>query len=1092
MKILGFVHLHLHTEYSLLNGACRLKNLVKYVKKIGQSAVAITDYCNLFGAVKFFCECEQQNIKPIIGCEILVKGCQNGFEEGPLAVEKFKLVVLCENNTGYRNLVKIVSFLNSGGDSSEAVAVDFEFFKNHSSGLIILSGGLDGEIFWGYSNFGFDYAKQIAVSYSEFLGKNNFFLQLQNHGLIEEQNLIDCFKKIARELELELVATNDVHYVEQADAQTQKILSCIKFSETLNQKSNHDLPNNEFYLKTEVQMKSLFLDCKQAIENAEKIANRCCFNFKFGEVKTLKFNTNISKSNEKLLLKKAKQGLFKKYGNKPEKVVLNRFNYEFSIIAKMGFVDYFLIVCDYVNYARQNSIATGPGRGSGAGSLLAFCLNITLIDPIKYGLSFERFLNLGRKKMPDFDVDFCNERRQEVIDYVIKKYGQDKVARIITFGTLAASAAVRDVAKILGANLKLSNLMSKLITRAKLIANKYKISLKDALNKSDELKSLLENNRVACLIFKFACYVEGMPRNTSTHASAVVFSYDGLNSYIPLIRHGNVILTQYDMDDVSKLGFLKMDFLGLRNLTVIGKCEKLIRENSSNFNIEHISLSDKRTFDLLCRGESIGVFQLESNFVHDILFRVQPKKLEDIMIVMTLYRPGPSRFIDLYVKNRRAPKKIKYLNEKMKKILKSTCGIIIYQEQVMQIFRDIAGYSFERIDLIREAISKKNLKLIEQECKLFLAGAKRSEVDDADAMEIYETLTNFSAYTFNKSHAAAYSLIAYQTAFLKANYATQYFTCLLNSVLFGDRNKLQIYLNECIKLKICVNPVNVNTSEVEFEVINEGEIAFSFLAIKGIGRNLAEQIVNERRNGLFSSTKNFFERIGGKNLTKIAANSLIENGAFNEFTDRSNKNLSFAKNFISYGFDAKIKSSGQLSLFNGQADEKIMNKKVEFVAEVRGKKQILFKNNKKIFILNLFGEFKSFNCLVFDNLVQNLENDLNLNDFFVVGCTKIMRLNKQFLVAKNVVCLNQLKQDDLILVLKLRTETTKNLNKLKTLVKKNPGLSSVLFVFDNNKKYFRKKGFNKIRISPNLLNEIRTIFGKDSIKILYKKIESLN
>lgn len=1090
MKILGFVHLHLHTEFSLLNGACRLKNLVKYVKKIGQSAVAITDYCNLFGAVKFFCECEQQNIKPIIGCEILVKGCQNGFEEG-FVVGGFKLVVLCENDVGYKNLVKIVSFLNSSSASNEINAVDFEFFKSHSAGLIVLSGGLDGEIFWGYSNFGFDYAKQIAMVYSEFLGKNNFFLQLQNHGLIEEQKLNDCLKKIACELELELVATNDVHYIEQADAQTQKILNCIKFSETLDQKSDHGLPNSEFYLKTETQMKSLFIDYKQAIENTEKIANRCCFNFEFGEVKVPKFKTSVAESNEKLLFKKAKQGLIKKYGDKPEKVVLNRFNYEFSIVTKMGFVDYFLIVCDYVNYARKNSIATGPGRGSGAGSLLAFCLNITLIDPIKYGLSFERFLNLGRKKMPDFDVDFCNERRQEVIDYVIKKYGQDKVAQIITFGTLAANAAVRDVAKVLGADLKLSNLMSKLITKAKLIANKYKISLKDALNQSDELKSLVENNRVASLVFKFACDVEGMPRNTSTHASAVVFSHDGLNSYIPLIRHGNVVLTQYDMDDVSRLGFLKMDFLGLRNLTVIGKCERLIRKTSPNFNIEQVSLSNEKTFDLLIRGESIGVFQLESSFVHDILIRVQPKKLEDVMIVMTLYRPGPSRFIDLYVKNRRAPEKIKYLNKKMEKILKSTCGIVIYQEQVMQIFRDIAGYSFERIDLIREAISKKNLELIEQEREFFLAGAKQSGVDEVDATKIYEILTNFSAYTFNKSHAAAYSLIAYQTAFLKANYAIQYFTCLLNSVLFGDRNKLQIYLDECKKLKIYINPINVNTSEVEFEIINEKEIAFSFLAVKGIGKNLAEQIVSERRNGLFSSARNFFERIGGRNLTQIAANSLIENGAFDEFADRSNQNLGFVKNFISFGFGTKTKSSGQLSLFSEQTDEQNINKKIEFVAEIRGKKPICFKNNKKMFILNLFGEFKLFNCLISDNLLQNLGNDLNLNGFFVFSCIKIKRLNKQFLVAKNIVCLNRLKQDDLILVLKLRTETAKNLHKLKTLFKKNLGLSSVLFVFDNNKKYFKKKDFNKIRISSNLLNEIRAIFGEDSIKILNKNIEPL-
>lgn len=1088
---MSFVHLHNHTEFSLLTSACRLNKLVERAKSFGQTAIAITDEFNLFGAVKFFRACKRVGLKPIIGCDILVCGSESSF-----SLNKFKLVVLCENQVGYENLVKIVSFAHTQR-ADETVAVSFNFLAKHKKGLIVLLGGLGSEVASAFFSFGVEAVKKIVKNYFSVFGENNFFLELQNHGLAEENKLNQCLLKISRQLGVELVATNNVHYVDRADAVVHRILSCIKFLKLFNDESFKSLPNDEFFLKTELEMKNLFSGFENAVENTQKIADRCCFEFKFGNVQLPKFKFDEAISSESLLLKKAKAGLKLKYGERPSEQVLKRFSYEFEVVVKMGFVDYFLIVQDYVNFARENEIVVGPGRGSGAGSLLAFCLNITAIDPIKYGLSFERFLNPDRKKMPDFDVDFCNERRHEVLNYVIKKYGDCCVAQIVTFGTLAAKAALRDVARVLGAENKLVDEM------AKLVPNRAKISLNEAVFESAKLKNLVETNFQANRIFKSACLVEGYLKNTSTHAAAVVFAPNSLGSYVPLIKHENIILTQYAMDDVAALGFLKMDFLGLRNLTILGKCEKIIQQRiDCSFSVEKISLTDEKTFNLLSKGESIGVFQLESKTTRAILTRFKPKKLEHLIIIMSLNRPGPSQFIDLFLSGEKSNKNFYRINSnfKINKILKPTNGIILFQEQVMQIFREVAGYSFGRTDLIRRAIAEKNEKLIAKEREIFLFGFKNSagEVESVGAVnlgvslqeaeQIFEILTKFSAYAFNKSHAAAYSLIAYRTAYLKANFLIIYMLCLLNSVVLTNRAKLLEYLSECERLNVVVLPLNINTTDLYFEILDNGFLSFSFLAVKGVGQVLAQQIVNERKFKKFSSVENFFERMNSKNLTKFAVSCLAKNGAFSEFEKSEEAVLKIAERFLNGFYGRRLEIEGQTSLFFDLANEKKLE---EFVAKILNAKNVVEKaSSAKFVLLNLFSGFEKISCLVSEILFKNLKFQLKLGGYFKFCCVEIEKASKKALKAEQIEKLNELNQKKLCLVVKIGVESVNKLEKLKNLFLNFVGESSVFFVFAGELKAsrcFQKQGFKKIKLCDEVLLEFEKVFGISNIKIEIKK-----
>ena len=1098
----------MHTEYSLLKGACKLKCLIENVKKIGQKAIAITDFVNLFGAVKFFNECVHNDVKPIIGCELLISDDEGvSFSKCSEFADVHSIIVLCVNKVGYENLVKLVSFSNISV-ADEFVAITPAFLKNHSSGLIALSGGLNSEVAHVFFDSGYNFAKSVAKKYCNIFGKNNFFLELQNHSLFQEKQLNECLIKLSKDLNLNLVVTNNVHYVKKSDFIIQKILNCIKFSKTLNDKTLKQLPNSEFFLKTEEDIKKLFLNLDQAVQNSVKIANRCHFKFEFEQVKVPKFNFNSLEVNKKLLFEEAKKGLSEKYGEKPDLLVTKRFFYELDVVIKMNFVDYFLIVYDYVNYAKKKGIKVGPGRGSAAGSLLAFCLNITSIDPMEYDLSFDRFLNFNRKKMPDFDVDFCNERRNEVIDYVIKKYGSDRVARVVTFGTLAARAAVRDVARVFGVNLQVADRI------AKLVPVKFKSSLKNAINESVQLRNLIDSDEIAREVLEKACLVEGLLKNTSMHAAALILSSKKLDSYVPLLKHQNIILTQYAMDDVTQLGFLKMDFLGLRNLTLIGNCEKAIKKIIPDFDVGKINKFDEKTFKLLSNGDSIGIFQLESNLTREILSRIKPCKISDLMIVMSLNRPGPSQFIETFIKNRRNSKISVHLNEKMNSILKSTYGVIVYQEQVMKIFREVAGYSFGRTDLVRKAITEKNFTLIEKERDIFLFGFKNNNdevesigavnlgVDKLVAEQIFDKLTKFSAYAFNKSHAAAYSLIAYTAAYLKANFTQYYMISLLNSVVFNGvgNTKLNFYLNECNRLKIKVLNVNVNLSGVKFEILKSGSIIFPFSAVKGVGKALAEQIVIERnKKGQFNSIQDFINRMAVRNLNKIAFSSLLQKGAFSDFLDEhfNEKDVLKFKNELSKFNFAKQEINGQISLFNVVKNHQICEAKIceakknlsefEIVAEVISVKQILNESSEiKFLSLTLLSCFKIFNCLIKNDFFLNLNFKLTLNDFFIFRCSKFKIKNKNLIFVNEVNCLSKMSGLNWNLVIKLEN-LYKNQNFLVNLIdflNKNLGESSVFFVFNNFKGLFKKKEVPKVKLSLQMLLKLKNLVGAKSFAVV--------
>ena len=923
---MDFVHLHLHTNYSLLNGVCKIKDLAEKLEQIGQKAVAITDHFNLFGAIKFYEELKKRGIKPIIGCEINV---ELKLDLSLPVEERFcHLVVLCENKKGYENLVKIVSFANLKRVNKTAI-INFNFLRKHKEGLIFLSGCLKGIIAKYLFYKGYDYAKKVAVFLREEFSKDYFFLEMQYHGLMKEKLLNDAILNISKETGLEVVATNNVHYLEKKDALTKEVLGCIKNFKVLDLKHFKKNSSLEYYLKTFKEMEEIFSNCKQAIINTNKIAKRCNFDFEFGKIYIPNFKTDENISSKDFLIKKAKKGLLLKYGKNPSKEIIKRFCKEINVIVKMGFVDYFLIVCDYVQYAKNSGILVGPGRGSGAGSLIGFCLGITEVDPIKYNLSFDRFLNIYRAKMPDFDIDFCNEKRQMVIDYVIEKYGSENVARIITFGSLAAKAAVRDVGRVLGLSY---DFVDGLI---KMFPFKHNITLKEALSESLSLKQLFLKDENVKLLFKISMQVEGLLKNTSIHAAAIVITKQKLDEIIPLYKTDNIITTQYSMQDIEKLGILKMDFLGLRNLTILSKCEKLIKEREKNFSIFNISFDDEKTFKMLSIGDSIGVFQLESFGMRMALKKIMPKCLEDVMALLALNRPGPSRFIDEYVKNRKKYNGIKFLNKNMGEILNETYGVIVYQEQVLKIFKDIAGDSMQNIDRIRRIISKKEIEKNEEERNFFVygrtseqkylncVGAVNNGILEKDALKIFDSLLKFALYAFNKSHAAAYSIISYKTAYLKCNYFIEYMVCLLNSVI-NNKDKLKIYIRECKEKNVKILSVDVNFSEQFFKMEDENAIRIGFLAVKNVSLNLANLVVKERNKKNYVSLEDFLVRIlyneNERDVSKNAIKSLKEAGAFLKFGEIKNFD-GFFENVLQQVKFKKREIKGQLSLFENFKDK---------------------------------------------------------------------------------------------------------------------------------------------------------------------------
>lgn len=928
-----FVHLHLHSEYSLLDGACKIKEIAKYVKSIGQSAVALTDHGNMYGAVEFYKACKEEGIKPIIGCEVYVAPTSRFERIRVKNAPYYHLVLLVKNEIGYKNLSYLVS---SGFTDGFYVKprIDMELLKEHSEGLIALSACLAGYIPSAILSGDIDGAKDNINQMLNIFGKDNFYLELQNHGISDQDTVNEGLIELAQETGANLVCTNDVHYLDKSDSYIQSVLMAVQMNSTLEKSKNDAFSTNEFYLKTADEMEFLFGKYKDACSNTVKIAEMCNFDFEFGVTKLPKYNLPINVTSKEYLANLAFSGFDKKIENKSiiftdihtKNEYIDRINYELSVIDTMGYNDYFLIVWDFINFAKTNKIPVGPGRGSGAGSLVAYLLEITDVDSIKYDLLFERFLNIERVSMPDIDTDFCYERRDEVIEYVKRKYGNDHVSQIVTFGTMAAKASVRDVGKALEIP------FNDIDTVSKLISSKPNTTLKESIDSNEELRRLYNNDNAIKKMLDTAMRIEGMPRHASTHAAGVVITDKPLVEYLPLSTNGGVVVTQYDMDTVAKLGLLKFDFLALRYLTIISDTEKLIRQREKDFSIENIPINDSKTYKFISSGKTEGVFQLESAGMRQVLTKLQPETIDDIIACIALYRPGPMDSIPTYIERRHNKSKISYKTPLLEPILRSTYGCIVYQEQVMQIFSKIAGYSYGRADIVRRAMSKKKEDEMKKERDVFISGAIANGVDEKIASELFEEMESFAKYAFNKSHAAAYAIISYRTAYLKARYPQEYYASLITSVL-GSVDKMMEYIEECSKKGIKILQPDVNYSQTSFSV-DKGNIRFGLLALKNVGRSLINSIIEEReKNGKYKSFEDFIYRLRGADINKRQIEALIKVGAFTSLGKNRSQLIKVYENAVESALSiSRATQGGQLDMTSlmGENDLKETSIKITY------------------------------------------------------------------------------------------------------------------------------------------------------------------
>ena len=900
-----FVHLHLHTEYSLLDGECRISTLPETVKKQGQTAVAITDHGALYGAVDFYKACVAEGIKPIIGCETYVAPEGAHIKTTSPTNAPHHLVLLAKNETGYKNLTKIVSEAFIHGFYNRP-RTDFEMLSRHSEGLIALSACISGIIARPLMQDRPDTARAHAMRMKEIFG-GDFYIEIQRNGVERQEEINRKLIKLARELDIPIVATNDVHYTKRENAPTQKLLMAIGTANSYYD-SAFGMPGSEFYIKSTDEMEALFADIPEAVENTVKIAEMCDFRYDFSHLHLPRFDPPAGFTSADYLKKLSFDGL-EMYVGKPENRTeyVSRLEYELSVIHSMGFDDYFLITWDFVSYAKRRGISVGPGRGSAVGSLTAYCLNITEVDPLRYGLLFERLLNPERVSMPDIDIDFCDERRGEVISYVSDKYGSDHVAQIITFDTLACRAAVRDAGRAL--DMKYADVDA----IAKLIPRDFGITLKSALERSPELKERAENDRNVGQLIDFVSKLEGRPRNSSTHATGVVITDLPTTDYVPLSVNDGVPVTQFGMTTVAELGLLKIDFLGLRYLTIIRNAEIYARKSDPDFDIADIPFDDDATYEMLSRGDAVGLFQLESSGMRSLLQKLKPHCLEDIISVISLYRPGPADSIDTFLENRRDMTKVKYISPLLKPILDTTCGCIIYQEQVMQIFRALAGYSYGRADIVRRAMAKKKHVGMEKERVTFIEGCKKNGIPADDANALFDSMSSFASYAFNKSHAAAYAVVAYRTAYLKCHYPKEYMCALLTSVA-GSATKINEYISVCRDMGIAVLPPDVNESEKGFAVVGD-HIRFGLMAVKNVGDGYAEFIVNERNeNGKFTDMSDFLLRTADAG-TKQMASALVLCGAMTSLgVKRKSANAALDRAFSTLSQTRSYRRSDQLSL----------------------------------------------------------------------------------------------------------------------------------------------------------------------------------
>lgn len=1143
-----FVHLHLHTEYSLLDGACRISELPKRVKEAGQEACAITDHGCMYGVVDFYKACKKEGVKPIIGCEVYVAPRTRFDKVFQVDNKPYHLVLLCENQQGYQNLIKLVSAGYIEGFYSKP-RVDLELLEKYHEGLIALSACLAGEIPRKLSTGDFSGAKETALRYRDIFGEGNYFLEVQDHGIEEQRRILPLLRRLSKETGIPLAATNDCHYLKKEDARMQNVLVCIQTNHTVDEQNDMEFPTEEFYLKSREEMEKALPGFEDALDNTAAIAARCQVEFTFGKTQLPHFETPDGRTSEEYFTDLCTRGLKKRYGTiTPE--LQERFDYEMSVVKKMGYVDYYLIVYDFIRYAKSRDIPVGPGRGSGAGSLLAYCMGITGVDPIKYQLIFERFLNPERVSMPDFDVDFSDERRGEVIDYVVRRYGADHVAQITTFGTMAAKAAVRDVGRALGMSYQAVDRV------AKLIPNRLKITLDAALSEEKSLKTLYDTDLQVKELLDMAKKVEGMPRHASTHAAGVVITAKPVDEYVPLAKSDESIVTQFPMTTLEELGLLKMDFLGLRNLSVIDHTVHAVRKTEPEFSIDKISLEDPAVFAMFSKGETEGVFQFESAGMRRMLVAMKPNCIEDLTAATSLYRPGPSSSIDTYIRNRFHPEQIRYETPLLEPILRVTCGVLLYQEQVMQVCRSLAGYSYGRADLVRRAMGKKKVDVMQAERENFIHGKKREDgsfecvgavangVPEDVANHIFDEMAAFAEYAFNKSHAAAYSVVSYQTAYLKCHYPRQYMAALLTSILDWT-GKLTEYLGECKELGIEILPPHINRSTGSFRMEGEG-IRFGLLAVKGLGRSVIDNIVAERKkNGPFTGLLDFCKRMAGKDLNKQALKNLIRCGAFDCFGYARKELLAVHEAAMdSAAGYARSHAGGQMNLFaaaeiaepelsiprigESSIGEKLRQEyealgfyltghpldeyrllakrwkmdetaaitaeesryqdrqQVRLLGMAAGKKTMNTKSGQMMCFLNLEDRSGAIEVVLFPTVYRDYQQVLQKDAPFVVeGRISLREEEPAKVLADRLIDLEAFRdsQPAGTLFLRMNSKNDRRLPAVLTLLADYPGQTPVKIYFDEDKKYHYPPGRPCVSGKQELLEELSGLLGKDAVAL---------
>lgn len=921
---MSFTHLHLHTEYSLLDGACRIPKLVERIKALGMTSCAITDHGVMYGCIDFYSAMKDAGIKPIIGCEVYV--CRDRLDKSAANREYSHLILLCENNTGYQNLMKLVSegFLTG---YYYRPRIDYNLIRQHSEGLICLSACLSGDLPKLLLQGRYDDAEAYVREMQDIFGEKNFYVEIMDHGIREEKIVMPRLISLAREMNVPLVATNDCHYLEEKDADAQEVLLCIQTGKTLDDANRMRMDTRQLYVKSEDEMRTLFAACPDAVDRTQEIADRCNVEFEFGVTRLPHYPVPAGETALSMLTRLTHEGLRERYPDAKETdEPWQRLNYELNVISSMGYVDYFLIVWDFIRYAKSQGIMVGPGRGSGAGSIVAYSLGITMLDPLKYQLLFERFLNPERVTMPDIDVDFCYERRQEVIDYVARKYGADHVSQIITFGTLQAKGCIRDVGRVLGMSYQDTDAV------AKAIPFDLGMTLEKALTLSPLLKTMYDEQPEVHRLIDTAMTLEGMPRHASTHAAGVLITGKPVMEYVPLQRNDEVITTQYPMGTIERLGLLKMDFLGLRTLTVIRDTLDMLREQGIDMKPEDIPRDDPAVYEMISAGDTDGVFQLEGGGMRTFLPNMKPTCFEDIIAAISLYRPGPMESIPRYIQGKQNPSSIHYETEKLRPILDVTYGCMVYQEQVMQIVRDLAGYSYGRSDLVRRAMAKKKHKVMAQEREYFIhgklnddgtidvPGCVRNGVPEEVASHLYDEMTAFASYAFNKSHAAAYAVVCIETAWLKRYHPVPFMAAILNSV-YGNPAKIAAYIQYCRSRGIAILPPDVNRSQWKFTVAKapDGQlgILFGLGAVKTVGQGAVDAIIRERKHGAYRDIFDFCRRIDTSECNKRVVESLIKAGAFDGMGGNRPQLLAVFESAMDANSSLRKQTvDGQISLFD--------------------------------------------------------------------------------------------------------------------------------------------------------------------------------